>query len=112
MQDVNAVVRSSSVCIVPLRMGGGTRLKILEAMALGVPVVSTTKGAEGLGLTNHVHLLLADTPQGFATATLSLLSDQALRESLTRAARERVCQEFDWRNIQARLEVVLESVTG
>ena len=96
----------------PLRIGGGTRLKILEAIACGVPVVATSKAAEGLGLENHVHLLLADTPHAFADATLGLLRDPSLRERLTRAARERVCADFEWSVVQARFERVLESVTG
>lgn len=112
VDDVRPVVRAGSVCVVPLRLGGGTRLKILEAMALGVPVVSTPKGAEGLGLENRVHLLLAESPQDFANATLELLSDRDLRNRLTFAARKHVCQEYDWSKSQERLARVLESVTA
>ncbi|MCC7165049.1 MAG: glycosyltransferase [Anaerolineae bacterium] len=112
VDDIRAVVRSSAICVVPLRVGGGTRLKILEAMSLGVPVVATRKGAEGLGLTDKVHLLLADTPQEFATAVLALLQNADLCERLSHAARERVCQEFDWREIQGRFDRVLQSVSA
>lgn len=110
VDDIRAVVQSSAVCIVPLREGGGTRLKILEAMALGTPVVSTTKGAEGLDVRDGEHLLLADTPEAFAHATVRLLRDPVLRESLTSAARERVCTEYDWNVIQKRMDQVIERV--
>ncbi len=104
VRDVRAVVRASSVCVVPLRIGGGTRLKILEAMAVGTPVVSSSKGAEGLDLQDDVHLLIADEPQAFADATLRLLCDQELRSRLTQAARERVLAKYDWRIIQGRYD--------
>lgn len=111
VQDIRAVVQQSAVCVVPLRQGGGTRLKILEAMALGTPVVSTSKGAEGLGLHSGDHLLIADSPHAFADATLRLLRDELLRERLTRAARRLVCSEYDWRVVQAKFERVLVKVT-
>jgi len=96
VQDVRRQVQTSAVCVVPLREGGGTRLKILEAMAVGTPVVATRKGAEGLDLTPDQHFLLADSPDDFARAILQLLSDKELRARLTRAARARVCAEYDW----------------
>jgi glycosyltransferase involved in cell wall biosynthesis len=78
--------RNSQVAIVPLRAGGGTRIKILEAFALGVPVVSTTIGAEGLDVESGRHLLIADTPDEFAAACLRLLHDAELRERLVQSA--------------------------
>jgi glycosyltransferase involved in cell wall biosynthesis len=77
---------NSRVAIVPLRAGGGTRIKILEAFALGVPVVSTTIGAEGLDVESGRHLLIADTPDEFAAACLRLLRDAELRERLVQSA--------------------------
>lgn len=112
VQDIRALVKSSAVCIVPLRQGGGTRLKILEAMALGTPVVSTGKGAEGLGLENNKELLVADSPEEFARAIVRLLTDEPLRVRLSRAARERICREYDWRVIQSRMEQILTRIVG
>jgi sugar transferase (PEP-CTERM/EpsH1 system associated) len=106
--DVRPLISSSQVCIVPLRVGGGTRLKILEAMMLGTPVVSTPKGAEGLDLEAGEHLLVAETPESFAHATTCLFRDAALRARLTRAARERVCQMYDWTGIGDRMELVIQ----
>lgn len=105
--DVRAEVRSCTLCVVPLRTGGGTRLKILEAMAVGTPVITTTKGAEGLEMQNGEQLIIADSPAAFARATLQLLSDEPLRLRLARAALERVRQQYDWQIIQARMEQVL-----
>lgn len=110
VDDVRAVVRSAAACVAPLRQGGGTRLKILEAMALGTPVISTAKGAEGLDLRDGEHLLLADTPDAFAQATLRVLQDSRLRERLSTAARKQVCAEYDWHVIQAQMEAVVQRV--
>ncbi len=112
VQDVRSLIRASAVCIVPLRVGGGTRLKILEAMMLGTPVVSTRKGAEGLEVREGEHLLLADTAAEFAEATLQLLHDGALHGRIARAAQEYVCAVYDWKKIGARLnQVLLETNT-
>jgi glycosyltransferase involved in cell wall biosynthesis len=105
--DVKPLVKASAVCIVPLRMGGGTRLKILEAMALRTPVVSTSKGAEGLNVKHREHLLIADTPVEFANAILELFRNPALREQLTRAAYQLVCAEYDWTIIARQLDKIL-----
>lgn len=99
VDDIRPVVAGSRVCVVPLREGGGTRLKILEAMALGTPVVSTAKGAEGLDVVGGEHLLLADDAEQFAALTVTLLRDGALRERLTANARRLVEQRYDWRAI-------------
>ncbi len=78
VEDVRPLVASSWVSLVPVRVGAGTRLKILEAMATGVPVVSTTKGAEGLEVNDGEHLLIADSAQGFAENVVQLLKDSKL----------------------------------
>jgi len=96
VQDVRLPVAGAAVAVAPIRQGGGTRLKILEAMALGTPVVATTKGAEGLEVVAGEHLLLADTPATFAQATLALLGDADLRARLTVAARRLVEERYDW----------------
>jgi glycosyltransferase involved in cell wall biosynthesis len=94
--DVIPYYRRSTVCVVPLRAGGGTRLKIFEAMALGRPVVSTTLGCEGLSVTDGDHLLIADSPRQFAEKTVRLLSDRALRQRIAANARRLVANHYDW----------------
>ena len=89
----------ADAAVVPLRAGGGTRLKILEAAASGVPVVSTTVGAEGLALERETEILLRDDPPAFAAALVRLLEDAALRGRLAAAARARVEKHYDWRRI-------------
>jgi polysaccharide biosynthesis protein PslH len=101
VSDVRPYYEQSSVCIVPLRAGGGTRLKILEAMALGRPVVSTSIGCEGLDVQDGDHLFVADTPEEFAARTLQLLDDTTLRSHIIRCGRELAEQRYDW-NVIAR----------
>jgi sugar transferase (PEP-CTERM/EpsH1 system associated) len=93
----------ADVYIVPLRVGGGTRLKVLEALATGLPMVSTRLGAEGIELVDGEHALLADTPGAFAEAALRLLHDEALRQRLGRQARAFAEEHYDWRQIVPRL---------
>jgi glycosyltransferase involved in cell wall biosynthesis len=109
LDDVRATVAGSWACVVPLRKGGGTRVKILEAMALGTPVVSTTKGAEGLDVRDGVHLLLADTAADFAAQTVRLLGSRPLRDALAVAARRLVEERYEWRTIGARLCEVIDA---
>ncbi|MFO7698192.1 MAG: glycosyltransferase family 4 protein [Anaerolineae bacterium] len=108
VDDIRSVIAGSAACVVPLRHGGGTRLKILEAMALGVPVVSTRKGAEGLDVDDGEHLLLADGPRDLAAATVRLLQDSALRARLASSARALVEQRYDWRAIGAAFAALVE----
>lgn len=108
LDDVRQVVAGSRVCIVPLQEGGGTRLKILEAMALGTPVVSTTKGAEGLEARHGEHLLLADDAASFAECTLSLLHDADLRQRLVVNARRLVEDHYNWTQIGERFVGLVE----
>ncbi|HEY6146100.1 MAG TPA: glycosyltransferase, partial [Thermoanaerobaculia bacterium] len=86
---------------VPLRAGGGTRLKVLEAAACGVPVLSTSVGAEGLDLEAEREILLRDDPESFAEAAARLVERADLRASLAEAAREKVERRYDWRRIAA-----------
>jgi polysaccharide biosynthesis protein PslH len=103
LPSVADAVRQSWALVTPLREGGGTRLKILEAMALGTPVISTRKGAEGLDVKSGEQLLLADSPQEFADAVCLLLADQALRTRLAAAARQLVESQYDWNTVGTRL---------
>jgi glycosyltransferase involved in cell wall biosynthesis len=110
VDDIRTVVGSSAICVVPLRQGNGTRLKILEAMALGTPVVSTSKGAAGLDVRHGEHLLLADDPHTFAQHTLALLHDPALGRQLSAQARRLVEQHYDWSFIGQRFLRLVEDV--
>jgi glycosyltransferase involved in cell wall biosynthesis len=109
VEDVRSLVGSSAVCVVPIRQGSGTRLKVLEAMALGVPVVSTSKGAEGLAVTSGQHLLLADDPVEFAAQTLVVMQDTALREQLATQARQLVEQVYNWHIIGRQFTKLVEA---
>ena len=93
--------------VVPLRVGGGTRLKIYEAMAAGRAVVSTTVGAEGLEVEDGRNILLADEPDAFAAAVTSLLTDEAKRRRIERAAAAHVAG-FDWPIVMRCFEESLE----
>lgn len=108
--DVRIPVAEASLAIAPIRQGGGTRLKILEAMALGTPVAATSKGAEGLDVVDGEHLLLADDPQRFAAAVLRLLADDALAARLAANARHLVEQRYDWDAIGRRFVALVEDV--
>jgi polysaccharide biosynthesis protein PslH len=106
--DVKGVVARSAACVVPLRLGGGTRLKILEAMALGTPVVSTTKGAEGLAVTPEEDILIGDRPETFASQVIRLLDDPLLAERMARNGRDLVDGSYTWDKIGEDLETVLQ----
>jgi glycosyltransferase involved in cell wall biosynthesis len=101
--DVVPYYQRSKVCVVPLRAGSGTRLKILEAMALGRAVVSTSKGCEGLDVIDGEHILIADNPDLFAKQVTKLLTDRDLRARLATKAREFVVASYDWDTIAQRL---------
>ena len=110
LDDVRPIVAQSWACVVPLRVGGGTRLKILEAMALGTPVVSTSKGAEGLEITPGENILIADEPTEFADAVLRLLYDPALRAKLTANGQRLVREQYGWEQTAKKLDQLLHQV--
>ena len=112
VDDVRSYIESASVYVVPIRIGGGTRLKIFEAMSMGKAVVSTTVGAEGLPVTHGKDVWIADTPDAFASAVLALLRDPARRVQLERAARELVVTHYDWSAVAGQLEEALETAAG
>jgi glycosyltransferase involved in cell wall biosynthesis len=102
-------LRESAVVIVPLRIGGGTRLKIYEAMAAGKAVVSTTVGAEGLDVHHGRDIILADDARAFSQAVIMLLRDRGLRGRYEKAAAETTAR-YDWAAIGQRFSEVLQSV--
>jgi len=108
--DIRIPVSQAAVCVVPLRQGGGTRLKILEAMALGTPVVTTSKGAEGLEVIHGEHVLIADEPSEFAEQTIRLLKDGGLWNHLAGNARQLVEEKYDWRVITPRFLTLVEQI--
>lgn len=99
------------VCVVPLRAGGGTRLKILEAMAFGRPVVTTSVGCEGLEVMDGEHLLIGDTPETFAENVIKLLRRPELSLQISGAARRLVEQRYDWSVIAPKLLEVYRTLT-
>jgi glycosyltransferase involved in cell wall biosynthesis len=104
VDDVRPYLWQATVSVVPLRIGGGTRLKILESLAAGCPVVSTSIGAEGLDLEPGIDLLLADHPDEFAASTIRLLTDLGLREQLALCGQQTVGRLYDWKRIARRSE--------
>jgi glycosyltransferase involved in cell wall biosynthesis len=110
VDDVRPLIARSSVSIVPLRFGGGTRLKILEAMALGTPVVSTSKGAEGLAVTPGENILLADTPADIADAIVRLFRSPDLGSQLAEAGRLLVETRYDSSVVVGEFLALLERI--
>ncbi len=104
VDDVRPFIDRSSVYVVPLRMGGGTRLKILEAMAMQKPVVTTSLGCEGLGLRNKETALIADNAEYFAESVIELLRNRELASRLTIKAEKLVKEKFSWNVIGSQLQ--------
>ncbi len=107
--DVRPYLWSGRVSVVPLRVGSGTRLKIYESMAAGIPVVSTTIGAEGLNVSAPENIRIADTPSAFTSACLELLEDQPMHDNQAVAAERLVRENFSWETVAARFEEILET---
>jgi glycosyltransferase involved in cell wall biosynthesis len=103
IEDVRPYYREALASLVPLRVGGGSRLKILESMAAGVPVISTRLGAEGLSVTEGENILLAETAQEFSRAIADLSENDSLRSRLKEAGRSLVGKKYDWSAIGAQL---------
>jgi glycosyltransferase involved in cell wall biosynthesis len=112
VEDVRPFLAEAEVIVVPLRAGGGTRIKIPEAMAMGKAVVSTSVGAEGLPFTDGQEIRIADAPQDFAQAVTQLLSHSGLRIQIENAARERVRRDHGWDAVVDELEEVLMTLEG
>jgi glycosyltransferase involved in cell wall biosynthesis len=110
--DVRPYVAEAAVYVVPLRIGGGTRLKIFEALAMGKAVVSTGVGAEGLPIVPGQHFLQAETPADFAQAVIGLLKDTGRRRSLGAAGRRLVEERYSWTQVTRQFEGHCEEVVA
>jgi glycosyltransferase involved in cell wall biosynthesis len=103
VDDIRVPIGAASVVVVPLRIGGGTRLKVIEAMGLGKALVSTTLGAEGIDVTHERDVLIADTPADFARQVLRVLDDGGLARRLGAEARRLAVSRYSWRAASERL---------
>lgn len=112
VDDVRPFVRKAAVYIVPLRIGGGTRLKILEAMAMKKAIVSTSVGAEGIAVAPDVNILIGDNPETFAAQVKKLITNRNLGQKLGNAGRELVEREYGWDRIAAALDNFLSRLAG
>lgn len=108
--DLTEVQTHSAVFMAPLRFGGGSKLKVLEAMAAGLPVVSTREGLSGLPITDGRHALIADSPETMAKALIQVIDHPDAARAMGQAARALVQAEFDWSAVAAQLEAVYASV--
>ena len=112
VDDVRPHIAGGDVYVVPLRIGGGTRLKIFEAMAMGRAVVSTTVGAEGLPVTPGRDIVIADEPDRFASAVVDLIRNHEARRRIEAAARQLVTDRYDWSAVAQQFELALTKATG
>jgi sugar transferase (PEP-CTERM/EpsH1 system associated) len=108
--DVRPYVYKAAVFVVPLRMGGGTRLKVLEGLSMKKAMVSTSLGCEGIHVVDGTHLLIADTPETFANAVLRVMGDPALVDRLAEAGRDLVDRQYRWERVVGDLEVFFETL--
>jgi hypothetical protein len=109
--DVRPYYQGADVFIVPLRLGGGTRLKIVEAMAMKIPVVSTAVGAEGLDISPGENIMMADEPGAFAEAVVRLLSDSELYERIVEGGQV-LAQRYGWRELTEPFADLAETVVA
>ena len=110
--DVTPYLAVSSVCVVPVRFGSGTRLKVLEAFAHRVPVVSTALGVEGIDAVSGRHLLVSDDAEGFAAACAAILDDPDLRIRLADAAYDLWRQRYRWEDKVEAAASLVNTVSG
>lgn len=109
--DARDAYRTASVMVAPIKSGGGTRLKVLEAMAAGLPIVSTSVGVASLGLTNGKNVVIADGPINMAKKTAELLKNPKKAEKIGRAGKEFVEKNYDWKAIVKLHDPIYEEIT-
>jgi len=110
VEDIRPYIANASICIVPLRSGSGTRLKILEALAMGKAVVSTSVGCEGLDVTHGENIIIADEPSDFAQWCIELLRNPGLRRKLGQEGRSLVEAKYSWKTVCESLEQVYQQL--
>jgi glycosyltransferase involved in cell wall biosynthesis len=110
--DIRPHLAEAGCCVVPLRVGGGTRLKILDSWAMGKAVVSTSLGCEGLDAVDGENILIRDDPKAFAEAVAAVLTDAGLRRRLERNARQTVEARYSWDMIGERLRAAYHEIIG
>src|ERR1022692_4007889 len=112
VDDIRPYLGKAAVCVIPLRSGSGTRIKIFEAMAMGKAVISTTMGAEGLPVRHGENIVLADAPADFARQVVQLLRDPQRRAQLGRAARQLVEENYGWPSVAAHFDQIMQAVVN
>jgi glycosyltransferase involved in cell wall biosynthesis len=110
VEDVRPHMATSTLLVVPYRIASGVRLKILESMAMKLPLVSTSIGCEGIEILNEEHILIADTPEAFAWQVIRLLKDKDLRNRLTDNAYRLVKSKYTWENVTEKLQQVYSQI--
>jgi glycosyltransferase involved in cell wall biosynthesis len=112
VDDLRPLLAGATAAVAPIFSGGGTRVKILEAMAAGIPVVATTKGAEGIDAIAGEQLLIADDAAAFAAHVVALLADDDLRKRMAHSARLLIEERYDWRAIGPRFAALVDAVAA
>jgi glycosyltransferase involved in cell wall biosynthesis len=110
--DIRPYVSGAAAVAVPIRIGGGTRLKVLEALAMGKPIVSTTIGCEGLAVRDGEHLMIADDPPAIASRICEVFENPTLRDALGQAGRRLVETRYSWELAATRLESLYRRIAG
>lgn len=112
VDDTRPYMHEASVYVVPLRMGGGTRLKIMETLASKIPLVTTSIGCEGIDIEHNKHALIADKPEDFANAVIELFENKDLGKNLTEAGYELVINKYRWKSICREMDRAYEELSG
>ena len=112
VEDLTPYFEQAAVMVIAVRAGGGMRVRILEAFARSMPVVTTTVGLEGIDANPGEHVLVEDTPQEFAQATLHLLADPSLSSKLAQRGRVLAEEKYDWQVVLQRMDAVYENLVG
>ena len=111
IDDIKSVYKKADILLAPIYGPGGTRYKILEAMASGIPVVTTTRGIEGLSAVDGIHTLVRDDPRSLSDATIELITDKSLYDKLAKNGKKLISENYDWKKISLKLDELYENVS-